>query len=156
MSKPQTSIEELQENVGKNVGQSEWRSIDQQRIDGFAELTEDPQWIHTDPERAAKESPFGATIAHGFLSLSLLSAMALDVLPTIKGQVMGINYGFDKVRFMNPVREGSKVRGSFTLLEVKRRSDNKWQLRHGVHVEIEGQKKPALIAEWLSLVVISS
>ena len=156
MSKPQTSIEELQENVGKNVGQSEWRSIDQQRIDGFAELTEDPQWIHTDPERAAKESPFGATIAHGFLSLSLLSAMALDVLPTIKGQVMGINYGFDKVRFMNPVREGSKVRGSFTLLEVKRRSDNQWQLRHGVHVEIEGQKKPALIAEWLSLVVISS
>ena len=102
MSKQQTSIEELQANVGKNVGESQWRTVDQQRIDGFAELTEDPQWIHTDPERAAKESPFGATIAHGFLSLSLLSAMAIDVLPTIKGQVMGINYGFDKVRFMNP------------------------------------------------------
>ena len=116
--------------------------------------TEDPQWIHTDPARAAKESPFGATIAHGFLSLSLLSAMAMDVLPVIEGQVMGINYGFDKVRFMNPVREGSKVRGQFTLMEVKRRSDNEWQLRHGVQVEIEGQEKPALIAEWLSLVIV--
>ena len=154
MSKQQTSIEELQANVGKNVGESQWRTVDQQRIDGFAELTEDPQWIHTDPERAAKESPFGATIAHGFLSLSLLSAMAIDVLPTIKGQVMGINYGFDKVRFMNPVREGSKIRASFTLLEVKQRSDNEWQLRHGVQVEIEGQEKPALIAEWLSLAIV--
>ena len=95
-----------------------------------------------------------ATIAHGFLSLSLLSAMAMDVLPTIKGQVMGINYGFDKVRFMNPVREGSKVRGKFTLLEVKQRSDKEWQLRHGVEVEIEGQDKPALIAEWLSLAIV--
>ena len=154
MSKPETSIEELQANVGKNVGESQWRTVDQQRIDGFAELTEDPQWIHTDPERAAKESPFGATIAHGFLSLSLLSAMAIDVLPTIKGQVMGINYGFDKVRFMNPVREGSKIRGAFTLLEVKQRSDNEWQLRHGVQVEIEVQEKPALIAEWLSLAIV--
>ncbi|WP_417215117.1 MaoC family dehydratase [Alcanivorax sp.] len=156
MSKPQISLDDLQANVGKNVGESQWRTVNQQRIDGFAELTEDPQWIHTDPERAAKESPFGATIAHGFLSLSLLSAMAIDVLPTIKGQVMGINYGFDKVRFMNPVREGSKIRGSFTLLEVKQRSDNEWQLRHGVQVEIEGQEKPALIAEWLSLAIIPS
>ena len=155
MSKPQISLDDLQANVGKNVGESQWRTVNQQRIDGFAELTEDPQWIHTDPERAARESPFGATIAHGFLSLSLLSAMAIDVLPTIKGQVMGINYGFDKVRFMNPVREGSKIRGSFTLLEVKQRSDNEWQLRHGVEVEIEGQDKPALIAEWLSLAIIS-
>lgn len=154
MSKPQISLDDLQANVGKNVGESQWRTVDQQRIDGFAELTEDPQWIHTDPERAAKESPFGATIAHGFLSLSLLSAMAIDVLPTIKGQVMGINYGFDKVRFMNPVREGSKVRGSFTLMEVKQRSANEWQLRHGVQVEIEGQEKPALIAEWLSLAIV--
>ena len=80
--------------------------------------------------------------------------MAMDVLPVIEGQVMGINYGFDKVRFMNPVREGSKVRGQFTLMEVKRRSDNEWQLRHGVQVEIEGQEKPALIAEWLSLVIV--
>jgi acyl dehydratase len=99
MSRAQITIEELQTKTGEAVGVSQWRTVDQQRIDGFAELTEDPQWIHTDPARAAKESPFGATIAHGFLSLSLLSAMAMDVLPTIKGQVMGINYGFDKVRF---------------------------------------------------------
>lgn len=154
MSRETVRIEDLQSRIGESLGQSSWRTVDQQRIDGFADLTEDPQWIHTDPERAAKESPFGATIAHGFLSLSLLSAMAMDVLPVIEGQVMGINYGFDKVRFMNPVREGSKVRGQFTLMEVKRRSDNEWQLRHGVQVEIEGQEKPALIAEWLSLVIV--
>jgi acyl dehydratase len=154
MSRAQITIEELQAKTGEAVGVSQWRAVDQQRIDGFAELTEDPQWIHTDPARAAKESPFGTTIAHGFLSLSLLSAMAMDVLPTIQGQVMGINYGFDKVRFMNPVREGSKVRGTFTLLEVKQRSESEWQLRHGVTVEIEGQDKPALIAEWLSLAIV--
>ena len=154
MSRAQITIEELQAKTGEAVGVSQWRAVDQQRIDGFAELTEDPQWIHTDPARAAKESPFGTTIAHGFLSLSLLSAMAMDVLPTIQGQVMGINYGFDKVRFMNPVREGSKVRGTFTLLEVKQRSKSEWQLRHGVTVEIEGQDKPALIAEWLSLAIV--
>ena len=154
MSRETVRIEDLQTRIGESLGQSTWRTVDQQRIDVFADLTEDPQWIHTDPARAAKESPFGATIAHGFLSLSLLSAMAMDVLPVIEGQVMGINYGFDKVRFMNPVREGSKVRGQFTLMEVKRRSDNEWQLRHGVQVEIEGQEKPALIAEWLSLVIV--
>ncbi|MCG8394780.1 MAG: MaoC family dehydratase [Pseudomonadales bacterium] len=154
MSREQVSIEELQSRIGQSLGESQWRTVDQTRIDGFADLTEDPQWIHTDPQRAAKESPFGATIAHGFLSLSLLSAMAMDVLPTIRGQVMGINYGFDKVRFMNPVREGSKIRGKFTLMEVKQRSDNEWQLRHGVEVEIEGQDKPALIAEWLSLAIV--
>ena len=154
MSRETVRIEDLQTRIGESLGQSTWRTVDQQRIDGFADLTEDPQWIHTDPARAAKESPFGGTIAHGFLSLSLLSAMAMDVLPVIEGQVMGINYGFDKVRFMNPVREGSKVRGQFTLMEVKRRSDNEWQLRHGVQVEIEGQEKPALIAEWLSLVIV--
>lgn len=154
MSRSQITIEALQAKTGEVLGVSHWRIVDQPRIDGFAELTEDPQWIHTDPERAARESPFGTTIAHGFLSLSLLSAMAMDVLPAIKGQAMGINYGFDKVRFMNPVREGSKVRGTFTLLEVKQRSQSEWQLRHGVSVEIEGQDKPALIAEWLSLAIV--
>ena len=154
MSRSQITIEALQAKTGEVLGVSQWRTVDQPRIDGFAELTEDPQWIHTDPERAARESPFGTTIAHGFLSLSLLSAMAMDVLPAIKGQAMGINYGFDKVRFMNPVREGSKVRGTFTLLEVKQRSESEWQLRHGVTVEIEDQDKPALIAEWLSLAIV--
>ncbi|KZX82629.1 nodulation protein NodN, partial [Alcanivorax sp. HI0011] len=131
MSRSQITIEALQAKTGEVLGVSQWRTVDQPRIDGFAELTEDPQWIHTDPERAARESPFGTTIAHGFLSLSLLSAMAMDVLPAIKGQAMGINYGFDKVRFMNPVREGSNVRGTFTLLEGWKRSESEWQLRHG-------------------------
>ena len=126
MSRSQITIEALQAKTGEVLGVSQWRTVDQPRIDGFAELTEDPQWIHTDPERAARESPFGTTIAHGF----------------------------DKVRFMNPVREGSKVRGTFTLLEVKQRSESEWQLRHGVTVEIEGQDKPALIAEWLSLAIV--
>ena len=154
MSNNKLSVDELKAKVDQDLGTSRWFPVTQERIDQFADLTEDPQWIHIDPERAAKETPFGGTIAHGFLSLSLLSAMAMDVLPTIKGQVMGINYGFDKVRFMNPVREGSKVRGKFTLLEVKQRSDKEWQLRHGVEVEIEGQDKPALIAEWLSLAIV--
>ncbi len=150
---PYVPVAQLNDYVGKELGRSEWLTIDQDRINLFAEATGDYQFIHVDPVKAAK-TPFGGTIAHGFLSLSLLSAMAMDVLPTIKGQVMGINYGFDKVRFMNPVREGSKVRGKFTLLEVKQRSDKEWQLRHGVEVEIEGQDKPALIAEWLSLAIV--
>ena len=154
MSKNKLSVDELKAKVDQDLGTSRWFPVTQERIDQFADLTEDPQWIHIDPERAAKETPFGGTIAHGFLSLSLLSAMAMDVVPGVQGTVMGINYGFDKVRFMNPVREGSKVRGKFTLLEVKQRSDKEWQLRHGVEVEIEGQDKPALIAEWLSLAIV--
>ena len=154
MSNNKLSVDELKAKVDQDLGTSRWFPVTQERIDQFADLTEDPQWIHIDPERAAKETPFGGTIAHGFLSLSLLSAMAMDVVPGVQGTVMGINYGFDKVRFMNPVREGSKVRGKFTLLEVKQRSDKEWQLRHGVEVEIEGQDKPALIAEWLSLAIV--
>ena len=154
MSNNKLSVDELKAKVDQDLGTSRWFPVTQERIDQFADLTEDPQWIHIDPERAAKETPFGGTIAHGFLSLSLLSAMAMDVVPGVQGTVMGINYGFDKVRFMNPVREGSKVRGTFTLLEVKQRSESEWQLRHGVEVEIEGQDKPALIAEWLSLAIV--
>ena len=151
MSRAQITIEELQTKTGEAVGVSQWRTVDQQRIDGFAELTEDPQWIHTDPARAAKESPFGATIAHGFLSLSLLSAMAMDVLPTIKGQVMGINYGFDKVRFLQPVRAGKKIRGRFVLEDATERNPGQWMLKYAVTVEIEGEDKPALMAHWLTL-----
>ena len=152
MSRAQITIEELQTKTGEAVGVSQWRTVDQQRIDGFAELTEDPQWIHTDPARAAKESPFGATIAHGFLSLSLLSAMAMDVLPTIKGQVMGINYGFDKVRFMAPVKSGAKVRGRFVLKDARFRGAELLAINYAVTVEIEGERKPALSAEWITLV----
>jgi acyl dehydratase len=128
--------------------------VTQERIDQFADLTEDPQWIHIDPERAAKETPFGGTIAHGFLSLSLLSAMAMDVVPGVQGTVMGINYGFDKVRFLNPVRSGSQVRGHFKLAGVEPRGDNQLLIRYAISVEIDGVDKPAIACEWLSLIVL--
>ena len=153
MSKTRTK-EQLLELVGQELGTSEWFAVDQKRIDQFADLTEDPQWIHIDPERAAKETPFGGTIAHGFLSLSLLSAMAMDVVPGVQGTVMGINYGFDKVRFLNPVRSGSQVRGHFKLAGVEPRGDNQLLIRYAISVEIDGVDKPAIACEWLSLIVL--
>lgn len=154
MTKNIIALDDLLAKQDQNIGTSEWHEIPQDRINQFADLTADPQWIHIDEARAQKESPFGATIAHGFLTLSLLSAMAIDVLPTIKGQVMGINYGFDKVRFLNPVRAGSKVRGHFKLLGAERRNDNQVLIRYGVSVEIDGVEKPAIACEWLSLAVL--
>lgn len=153
-NKSTLSIDELKARVGEDLGTSRWFSVSQERIDQFADLTEDPQWIHIDPERAAKETPFGGTIAHGFLSLSLLSAMAMDVVPSVQGTVMGINYGFDKVRFLNPVRSGSRVRGHFKLAQVEPRGDNQLLIRYAISVEIDGVEKPAIACEWLSLVVL--
>jgi acyl dehydratase len=127
--------------------------VDQQRIDAFADVTTDHQFIHVDRDRAAKETPFGTTIAHGFLSLSLLSAFAYEVLPAIEGNQMSVNYGFDKVRFVSPVRSGARVRGRFTLAEVKPRSPTELLSRTHVTVEIEGEAKPALVADWLGLLV---
>ena len=147
------TTDQLSDYIGKEVGVSDWLLIDQERINQFAEATGDHQYIHVDPDRAA-QTPFGTTIAHGFLTMSLMVEMGYEGSTKLANSVMGINYGFDKVRFMNPVREGSKIRGSFTLLDVKQRSENEWQLRHGVQVEIEGQEKPALIAEWLSLAIV--
>jgi acyl dehydratase len=155
MAKQKCTIEQLRDKVGEDLGASRWFPVTQERIDRFAELTEDPQWIHVDPERAARETPFGGSIAHGFLSLSLLSAMALDVLPDIEGRVMGINYGFDKVRFLTPVRAGSQVRGQFTLADVASRGDKQWLLRYTVSLEIQGEAKPAIACEWLGIVVIA-
>ena len=154
MSNNTLNVEQLQAKVGEDLGTSRWFPVDQSRIDAFADLTEDPQWIHVDPERAAKETPFGGTIAHGFLSLSLLSAMAMDVVPSIQGTVMGINYGFDKVRFLNPVRSGSKVRGHFKLAGVEPRGDNQLLIRYAISVEIDGVDKPAIACEWLSLIIL--
>ena len=143
MSNNKLSVEELKAKVDQDLGTSRWFPVTQERIDQFADLTEDPQWIHIDPERAAKETPFGGTIAHGFLSLSLLSAMAMDVVPGVQGTVMGINYGFDKVRFLNPVRSGVEPRG-----------DNQLLIRYAISVEIDGVDKPAIACEWLSLIVL--
>ncbi len=147
-------MDELKAKVDQDLGTSRWFPVTQERIDQFADLTEDPQWIHLDAERAAKETPFGGTIAHGFLSLSLLSAMAMDVVPGVQGTVMGINYGFDKVRFLNPVRSGSQVRGHFKLAGVEPRGDNQLLIRYAISVEIDGVDKPAIACEWLSLIVL--
>ena len=149
-----TKPSDLQSLVGQEVGLSRWITVDQARIDAFARITEDEQFIHVDPE-AARATPFGGTIAHGFLTLSLASAMSYDAVAPLDGVVMGVNYGFDKLRFLAPVPAGSKVRGRFKLLsaEDKGAQDGvtRWLLKHELTVEIEGGDKPALIAEWLSM-----
>lgn len=149
------SPSDVKDMIGKEIGVSRWIEVDQQRIDVFANVTEDPQFIHIDPERAKAETPFGGTIAHGFLSLSLLSPMAMDLGFSLEGIAMGINYGFEKVRFLQPVRSGSKVRGRFVLDNAVERQPGQWMLTYGVTVEIEGQDKPALIAQWLTLQFVS-
>ena len=140
---------ELASLVGRSFT-SRWLEVDQARIDAFAKVTEDELFIHVDPERAVA-TQFGGTIAHGFLTLSLLSAMAYSALPTIEGAVHGVNYGFDRVRFVHPVRSGSRVRAHFTLREATLRSAREWRLTYEVSVEIEGVEKPALAATWLTM-----
>ena len=141
--------------VGTETGISNWITVDQKMIDAFAEVTFDDQWIHVDPERAARETPFGGTIAHGFLTLSLGSRFVYDCFPPLPGQVMGINYGFNKLRFLSPVKAGSRVRGRFTLLEIQKRKATELLRTNAFTIEIEGQETPALVAEWLGLAVFA-
>ncbi|MBR0847365.1 MaoC family dehydratase [Bradyrhizobium diazoefficiens] len=150
--KPPISLDAYQAMVGKEIGVSSWHLIDQPRIDTYADVIEDHQFIHVDPERARKETAFGGTIAHGFLTMSLLSIMSYEVMPVIAGTAMGVNYGFDKLRFISPVRSGKLVRGRFVLAEAKLRKPNELQSRTNVTVEIEGEDKPALVADWLGLI----
>lgn len=150
---PLASLDEIRAHVGQEVGISSWILVDQQRIDAFADATEDHQFIHVDPE-AAMAAGFGGTIAHGFLSLSLLSRMAADAMLLPTGLKMAVNYGLDRVRFLAPVRSGSRVRGRFTLDSVEEKVPGQWLLRHSVTVEIEGEDKPALSAQWLGLMFI--
>ncbi len=147
---PVIKVEELNEYVGKQTGVSEWLTVDQDRINVFADVTEDHQFIHVNPE-AAKMTPFGTTVAHGFLTLSLLSKMAENSVLVLDGVKMGLNYGFDKVRFMSPVKSGKRVRGHFTLMSADQKIPGQWQFKYAVKVEIEGEEKPALAAEWLSM-----
>jgi len=147
--KPPVSLETYQSMVGREIGVSSWHLVDQKRIDAFAEVIEDFQFIHIDPERAKRETAFGTTVAHGFLTMSLLSIMSYEVMPIIEGTTMGVNYGFDRLRFISPVRAGSRVRGRFTLMEAKLRKSTELQWRTSVTVEIEGEEKPALTAETL-------
>ena len=148
---PNASLDDIRARVGSEIGVSEWILVDQQRIDAFADTTEDRQFIHVDPEAAA-QTPFGGTIAHGFLSLSLLSRMAADVMQVPDTTKMAVNYGLDRVRFIAPVRAGSRVRGRFTLDAVEDKAPGQLLLRHIVTVEIEGSDKPALTAQWLGLI----
>jgi acyl dehydratase len=150
--KPPITLDAYQAMVGKEIGVSSWHLIDQARIDTYADVIEDHQFIHVDPERARKETAFGTTIAHGFLTMSLLSIMSYEVMPTIAGTTMGVNYGFDKLRFISPVRSGKRVRGRFVLAEARLRKPNELQSRTNVTVEIEGEDKPALVADWLGLI----
>lgn len=145
---PKTS--ELQGLIGQEVGVSKWFEITQARIDAFADCTEDHQFIHVDPA-AAEKTPFGGTIAHGFLTLSLASAMSYDAVAPLDGVVMGVNYGFDKLRFLTPVRAGRRVRGRFKLLSAEDKGGGRWLLKHELTVEIDGEDKPALVAEWLAM-----
>lgn len=134
--------------VGQEVGVSEWLEVTQERIDRFAAATGDQQWIHTDPERARAESPFGVTIAHGFLSLSLLSTLAHQAVDLRGDFAHRLNYGLNRVRFTAPVKTGSRIRGRFTLQSVTD-VEGGFQITYSATVEIEGSPKPALVAEWL-------
>ncbi|APO76289.1 nodulation protein NodN [Rhizobium etli 8C-3] len=146
------SLAEVRGLIGTKTGLSDWILVDQAMIDAFAHATNDHQFIHTDPTRAATESSFGGTIAHGFLTLSLLSAMNYDALPKIREQTMGINYGFDKVRFMAPVKSGTRVRGHFVLADARFRGASMLMTTYEVSIEIENEKKPALTANWITII----
>jgi acyl dehydratase len=150
---PVTSLDEIRERVGQEVGVSSWLTIDQKRIDEFADATEDRQFIHTEPEAAA-QTPFGGTIAHGFLSLSMLSRMAAEAMLVPDNIKMAVNYGLDRVRFIKPVRSGKRIRGRFRLDSVEEKAPGQLLLRHTVTVEIEGEEKPAMTAEWLGLLFV--
>jgi acyl dehydratase len=150
-----TTAAELAARVGQETGVSGWTKIEQARINAFADDTEDWQFIHIDPEAAAK-SPFGGTIAHGFLTLSLISKFSFEGVPALENTVMGVNYGFDEVRFLQPVRVDQSVRGRFKLLEATQKDGGRWLYRYEVTVEIEGEAKPALVAEWLAMIQVAA
>jgi len=140
-------LQDLQASVGEEIGTSDWFEISQDRINQLADATEDHQFIHVDPEKA-KASPFGQTIAHGFLTLSMLAPLMESAFEKPEVQ-MSVNYGFDKVRFLSPVKSGKRIRGRFKLLELAEKRPGQWQQKVEAAVEIEGENKPALLAEWI-------
>ena len=151
---PVATLDEIRGRIGGELGASAWLTVDQARIDSFAEVTEDRQFIHVDPDAAA-HTPFGGTIAHGFLSLSLLSRMAADVLLIPDTTRMVVNYGFEQVRFIAPVRAGKRVRGHFRLASAEEKRPGQWRFVHHASVEIEGEPRPALTADWIGLIYTS-
>lgn len=141
-------LPQLRGLIGQHVGTSKWFEITQPLIDEFARTTQDDQFIHTDPVRAA-DTPFGSTIAHGFLTLSYLAAMSYDAVPVAQDTAMGVNYGFDRVRFLSPVPAGARIRGQFTLDRMEE-TPQQVTSHHSVTVEIENSDKPALAAIWIT------
>ena len=150
---PIAALDEIRGRVGEEIGTSSWITVNQERIDAFAEATDDRQFIHLDPQMA-EQTPFGGTIAHGFLSLSLLPRMAAEVMLVPDSLKMVINYGCERVRFLAPVRSGKRVRGRFTLECVEEKAAGQLLVRHLVTVEIEEGDKPALVGQWLTLLFI--
>jgi acyl dehydratase len=150
---PIASLDEIRSKIGQLIGVSGWIDVGQDRISAFADATDDHQFIHVDPVAAAAAG-FGGTIAHGFLSLSLLSRMAADAMLIPDTTRMAVNYGLDRVRFLAPVKAGKRVRGHFTLEGADEKAPGQLLLKHQVTVEIEGEEKPALTAQWLGLVFI--
>jgi acyl dehydratase len=142
------SVDELAARVGRELGVSEWIRIDQPMVDAFADLTRDRYFIHVDPQRAGS-TRFGGTVAHGFLTLSMLSHMAYQVCPGIEGTRTQVNYGFNRLRFVAPVPTGSRIRARFVLKSFQTQPGGRWQIIYDVAVEIEGASKPALVAEWI-------
>ena len=147
-------VDKLNDYIGKEIGHSDWFLVDQERINQFADVTIDHQFIHIDEEKS-KKGPFGSTIAHGFLTLSLLTHLTDTCRLIPEGTVMGINYGFDKVRFINPVKVNSRIRATVKPLSAVERNPGQWLLKSEVNVEIENEEKPALVSEWLSLVFVN-
>jgi len=150
MSTELVSKDVIKAMVGTRLPPGDWVEVTQERINAFADCTEDHQFIHVDAEAASK-TPFGGTIAHGFLTLSLVTRLCEGAMPLPEGIVMGINYGCDKVRFLNPVRAGKRVRAVIEVLQVDEKDANRMLVKNGITVEIEGESNPALYAEWLSM-----
>lgn len=149
------SLDALRAMQGREAGVSDWLQVTQPMVDAFADLCGDHQFIHVDPARARRESPYGGTVAHGFLTLGLLSAMAYDALPGFRGLRAGINYGFDRIRFLAPVPAGARLRARFRLLAVEERQPSELTLSYEVTVEIDGAATPALVAVWLSRALLA-
>lgn len=150
MPRPPLSLPDYRAAIGSEIGRSDWVVIDQPMIDGFAALTGDNQYIHIDPVRA-RETPLGGTVAHGFLTLAIIGGLAPKIISPIEGTRIGYNYGFNRVRLMTPVPSGSRIRAVFVVKGAEQRAPGQVTLTFGVTVEIEGRSKPALVAEWLTL-----
>ncbi len=145
------TLDELKSYTGKEIGVSEWFTLDQEKINRFADVTEDHMFLHVNPEMAAA-TPFGGTIAHGLFTLSMVPVMAYQAMPGVSGTKMGVNYGYNKVRFMAPVKSGKRIRGRFVVKGVEPQDGGRMQILQDVTVEIEGESKPALAAEWITMV----